>query len=254
MRTLTIQNTNLPAASPRSALLSRQQIINLRDASFQSPENILDPGRFPQLLDAIGPRSQANRSVAQDLQQATKNWRVDERNRLIEAQKKRLPVECRDLLLRFYRTREVAFEDALKEILDCFQIEVSAQDDGNLNAFPDFIISPVAPQILAVECKSKTNGESVTLNDATDVLRKAGIHGYGQDFKVTVCQPYISPDVPRKLGNCPDLCVVNAEDLAEAFVLMKTGQLSIQAFADWISRPGQAVRESLTADNPVLAI
>ena len=87
-----------------------------------------------------------------------------------------------------------------------------------------------------------TVGDAVTFNDATDVLRKAGVNGYRDAFKVTVCQPYISPDVPRKLGNCSDLCVVNAEDLAEAFVRIRTGQVTVAAFFDWLSRPGQALR------------
>lgn len=236
-----------------SRVLTRNQIVKLREAGLLSPTDLLDPGKFPLLLDSLGPRSPANTAFAQLVQQATRTWRIDERNRLIESQRKRLPAECRDVLLRFYRSLETEFEDVLGEIFECFSIEIEGRDDNTKTSFPDFVVTPVAPQTLSIECKSKTVGEAVTFNDATDVIRKAGVNGFGSTFKVTVCQPYISPDVPRKLTNCPDLCVVNVEDLAEAFVRLKQGSLSMQAFSDWLGRPGQALREHLvTAKSPVV--
>ena len=253
MRELSPSSNSATGSGNRVRLLSRQQIFNLRSAGFFAPGDILDPGRFPELLDAMGLRNQANRDLAQRVQAETRNWRVAERNRLVENQKKRLPVECRELLLRFYRSRETAFEEALDAVFQCFAIRVEARDDGTINAFPDFIISPQPSQVLAIECKSKTVGDSVTLNDASEVLRKATLNGYGSAFKITVCQPYVSPDVPRKLSNCSELCVVNAEDLAEAFVRMKCGKLDLQDFLDWISRPGQAIRENLASALPTLA-
>lgn len=244
-------SSNIPSAGNRAKLLSRQQIISLRTRGFYSPSELLDPGRFPQLLDAMGPRNQTNRALAEQVQVATRDWRVAERNRLVENQKRRLPVECRDLLLKFYRARETEFEEALSEVFGCFGITIDARDDGSINAFPDFIISPQPPQVLAIECKSKTVGDSVTLNDASEVLRKASLNGYSTAFKITVCQPYVSPDVPRKINNCSELCVVNAEDLAEAFVRLKTGKLDLEALVDWMSRPGQALRENLISINSV---
>ena len=252
MRTLSGQGSNAGNTGARQTLLSRQQIILLREASFQAPSDILDSGRFPELLTALGPRSAVNRQLAQDLQHATRNWRVEERGRLIENQKKRLPVECRNVLLRYYRAKEIEFEEVLEEVLSCFGINVDARDDGTISSFPDFIIKPIPPPVFAIECKSKTVGDVVTFNDATDVIRKAGVNGYSEAFKVTVCQPYISPDVPRKLGNCSDLCVVNAEDLAEAFVRIRTGELTKLGFFDWLSRPGQALRGNLSSSRPTL--
>lgn len=225
-------------------VLARGEIMLLRQAGMVSPSDLLDPGKFPQLLNAFGPRSNASLASAQSVQQATRTWRLEERDRLIESQRRRLPPECRDVLLRFYRARETEFERVLEEVWNCFGIVVEAKDDGTLTSFPDFIVSPMSQQ-LAVECKSKTVGEAVTFNDATDVIRKAGVNGYNSAFKVTVCQPYISPDVPRKLTNCSDLCVVNADDIAEAFVRLKCGKITQQDFADWIGRPGQALRENL---------
>ena len=252
MRALSGQGSNTGTTGARVTLLSRQQIILLREASFQAPSDILDSGRFPELLTALGPRSEANRQLAQDLQHATRNWRVEERSRLIESQKRRLPAECRILLLRYYRAREIEFEEVLEEIFSCFGMAVDARDDGTISSFPDFIIMPTPPPILAIECKSKTVGDAVTFNDATDIIRKAGVNGYKEALKVTICQPYISPDVPRKLGHCSDLCVVNAEDLAEAFVRIRTGDLTTPSFFDWLSRPGQALRANLLSPRPTL--
>jgi len=246
MRSLCAGGANMPAQRNRASLLTRKQIMDLRSRGMVSPSNILDTGRFPELLDGVGPRTPANTQVAQAVQHATRTWRNEERNRLVESQTKRLPVECRDILLRFYRERETACEHVLEEVFECFDINVSAKDDGSLPAFPDFILDFMNPKDFALECKSKTVGDSVTLNDATEVIRKAGVNGYNLSFKVTVCQPYVSPEVPRALVNCPDLCVVNAEDLAEAFVRLKTGKLDKQGFADWLGRPGQALREHLS--------
>ena len=159
-----------------------------------------------------------------------------------------MPEECRDLLTRFYRAREKEFEDAVEEIFICFDIAVDAKDDGSVSSFPDFVTAALPPQNLALECKSKTVGEAVTFNDATDVIRKAGVNGYKDSFKVTICQPYISPDVPRKLASCDDLSVVNAEDFAEAFVRLKIGKITKQDLADWLTTPGQALKENLSSN------
>ncbi len=236
MRSLTLEGV---------PVLTRNEIILLREAGMLSPTDLLDPGKYPKLLDAFGPRSNTSMASAQNVQQATRTWRLEERDRLIESQRKRLPAECRDVLLRFYLTRESEFEGVLEEIFQCFGISIDARDQPGTTSFPDFVVSPLGKQ-LAIECKSKVVGEAVTFNDATDVIRKAGVNGYGAAFKVTVCQPYISPDVPRKLANCTDLCVVNADDIAEAFVQLKVGRITQQDFTDWISRPGQASREHLT--------
>ena len=51
-----------------TALLTRPQILKLRNAGFLSPEQILDPGKFPQLIHAFGAPSAATSQSAQDLQ------------------------------------------------------------------------------------------------------------------------------------------------------------------------------------------
>lgn len=243
MRTLT--DGGVPA-------VSRNEIMLLREANFLSPEHILDPGRFPQLLDVFGARSNTARTNAQTLQQSVRTWRLEERARLIESQRKRLPPECRDLLLRFHRAREIEFEDVLAEAFQCFAMNIEARDDRTTTSFPDFILRTAAGDLTALECKSKTVGDSVTFNDATEVIRKASVNGFSGAFKVTVCQPYISPDVPRKLSNCDELCVVNAEDLAEAFVRLRNGKITQASFDDWLRRPGQALKEHLVSATPQL--
>lgn len=228
-------------------LLNRPQIMNLRAADFLSPEHLLDTGRFPALMATFGRPSTQITTLAQSLQAAVRGWKLEERQRLMESQKKRLPAECKDLILRFYRSREKEFEICIEEALNCLGITIDAKDDGSLPAFPDFVTSALPSRRISIECKSKTSGSSVTFNDATEVLRKASVNGLDDSFKVTVCQPFISPEVPRNLARCSELCVVNAEDLAEGLVRLKTGMISLEAFSDWLQRPGQAIRDMLPA-------
>jgi len=236
-----------------SNLLNRAQIMAMRRAEFSSPDHILDPGRFPDLMGCFGPRTTTTTGLAQALQGAVREWRVLERNRLMESQRKRLPAECRPLLQKFYRARGVEFEDALEEVLKCLEFNVVARDDGKVPSFPDIVTDAFKLHLSAIECKSKTVGDSVTLNDATDVIRKASVNGLAHAFKITVCQPYISPDVPRHLAACSELCVVNAEDLAEAFVRYKLGKIDLHGLSDWLQRPGQALREMLPSQASIIS-
>lgn len=226
-------------------LLNRPQIMGLRNADFLSPEQLLDTGKFPALMAVFGRPSTATTALAQTLQASVRDWKLEERQRLMISQKNRLPPECKDLLLRFYQSREKDFELCLEEAFQCLGIVIDAKDDGLSQSFPDFVTSSLPGKKVSVECKSKTSNSSVTFNEATDVIRKASVNGLEDSFKITVCQPYISPEVPRNLTRCSELCVVNAEDLAEGLVRLKTGKISIEAFSDWLQRPGQAVRDML---------
>lgn len=228
-------------------ILSRKHIVSLRGAGFVSPDSILDPGRFSSLMAALGSDPASARLLAQSLQDGVRSWRTVERQRLMDSQARRLP-ECKSLILKFYRSTGVEFETNLELALECVGIKILEKDQAGKTSFPDFVTESIASRSTAIECKSKTVGDSVNFNDATDVIRKANVNGLSQSFKITVCQPYISPDVPRKLTNCTELCVVNAEDLAEALVRVKLGKISMETFADWIQRPGQALREMLPSD------
>ncbi|MCJ2041951.1 hypothetical protein MKK55_23785 [Methylobacterium sp. J-059] len=226
-------------------VLARTQMMSLRSSGFGAPDAILDTGRFPSLMATLGPPSMQTTRLAQKLQAAVRDWRVEERTRLVESQIKRLPAECKSIVQKYYRSREKEFESSLEEVSACLNIAISHKDDGAAQSFPDFIIESLPGNTVSIECKSKVVGDSVTFNDATDILRKASVNGFHQSFKVTVCQPYISPDVIRNITNCPDLCVVNAEDLAEAFVRIKIGKLTVSEFSDWLQRPGQALRDTI---------
>jgi len=226
-------------------VLNRREMMQLRLASFTAPDHVLDQGRFVSLHSALGDNPATSVALAQRLQKAVRSWRLAERERLLDGQLRRLPQECKPVLKEYYRTTGTDFERALERALDCLGIKIVAKDDGLRSSFPDLVTDALYQNKTAIECKSKTVGDSVTFNDATDVLRKAGVNGLSDAFKVTVCQPYISPDVPRKLDLCTDLCVVNAEDLAEALVRLRLGKLTREEFSSWLHRPGQALREML---------
>jgi hypothetical protein len=231
-------------------VVNRTQIMALRGAKLSSPDHLLDTGRFPQLLAALGPPSAAVTTFAQRIQQAVRSWRLSGRQRLLESQLRRLPADCRPHLQRLYRTTGRDFETALEQAFECIGVKIRARDDGSLPSFPDLVTASLPPGEVAIECKSKTVGDSVDFNDATDVIRKASVNGLGKAFKITVCQPYLSPDVPRKLAQCDELSVVNAEDLAEAIVRVKLEKLTLQSLADWLHRPGHALREMIPNPAP----
>lgn len=227
-----------------SRLLGRPEIIAISDAGLTTPDEVIDPGRKNALLQALGAISERNKGKANDLVQAVKGFKCDARIRLKDSQIKRLGA-YEQIIEDYYSSRDKAFEAQVDILWSWLGLTVAARDDGSKSAFPDFVVSLDGGSEWAVECKSKQGMGYVVLTDATEVISKASTHGYHQSFKVTICQPFLSTDVPRKICQCAELSVVNAEDLMEGAVRARLGKLSKEAFVDWLSRPGQVQREFL---------
>lgn len=227
-----------------SRLLGRREIIAIRDQGLTTPDEVIDPGRKNEVLQALGTVSERNKAKANDLVEAVRVFKGAARQRLKDSQIRRLP-ECEQIIESYYASRDKAFEDQVDILWNWLGLPVAARDDDSKSAFPDFILDLDGGKKWSVECKSKQGMGYVALTDATAVISKASTHGFHLSFKITVCQPFVSTDVPRKLAQCEELCVVNAEDLIEGAVRAKLGKISKDAFVDWLSRPGQAQREFL---------
>jgi helicase len=225
-------------------ILSRNEIVAFRNHGLTSPDMVLDGGQKNLVIQALGSVSAQGKGKANDVIAAADNFKSEARNRLKRHQIARMP-EWESLIVNTYSSSGTSFEECVEEIWNYLNFEIVDKDDDTKNSFPDFIVSAAEGAPWAVECKSKTVSNYVQFNDATDVIRKASTNGYKESFKITVCQPFVATDVPRKLGNCDELCVVNADDLLEGAIRVKANQVTQDGFADWITTPGQASREFL---------
>ena len=227
-------------------ILSRNEIVAFRNHGLTSPDMVLDGGQKNIVIQALGSVSAHGKGKANDVVLAADNFKSETRDRLKSHQIARMP-EWELLINNTYSSSGKVFEDCVEEIWNYLDFKIVDKDQDGKTSFPDFIIAPNEEYTWAVECKSKTASNYVAFDDATDVIRKASANGYKDSFKITVCQPFVSTDVPRKLGNCDELCVINADDLLEGAIRVKANQVTRDGFADWITTPGQASREFLVA-------
>ncbi len=228
-------------------LLTRPQIVALGEANLIRPDDFMDRGRTSEVISALRPEVGSNASqLARDIRENVEQYRVLRSDRTKQSQIRRLQSECHVIVERYYAANGTVFEDVLDEVLKCANIGPNERDGPGKTSFPDFVINIPDFGPLVIECKSTNGSNSVSFNDATDVIRKAGVHGYEDAFKVTVCKPYLSPDVGRKLGRCRKLAVVNAEDMAEVLVRLVNNKGSTLDFSDWCSQSGFITAETFS--------
>jgi hypothetical protein len=175
----------------------------------------------------------------------TRAWHDTVRNRYLAQQLRRLDEADRPLLQNFYGSREKQFESAFQALLERVGIRYTLFDaDLKVGAFDYLLHFDDRPDVI-VECKTKQGNNLVDLNAARVVLGSSGQYGHRDTFCVTLCQPGIDPNVPEKLQAVVRLCVVETHDLAEAFTRLMRQSMSMQAFHDWLTQPGQAKAETL---------
>lgn len=227
-------------------LVSNSTAMALFGAGFSSPESLADRGRTNALSLALRALHPSPSDYVKEIRESLAEWRQTQSEALRDRQASLVAEECKAVVHRLYRARNTDLEDCLSDIFGCLRIEVADRDGPGKNSFPDLVLNALAKHDIVIECKSKiaANGE-VSLDDASDVLRKALLNGFSQSHKVTVCQPMLSPDVVRKIDQCPELTIVNVQDLAEAFVRLHRRKLETQDIVNWLTTPGQARREEL---------
>lgn len=232
-------------------LLTRPQIVALSNSGLIRPDDLMDRGRTSDIIAALRPEVGNNAAdLAREIRENVEQYRVLKTDRIRQSQLRRLQAGCHDIAERYYAANGTEFEDVLDEILRCVEIEPDERDGPGKTSFPDFVLSIPDFGPLVIECKSTNGINSVNFNDATDVIRKAAVHGHEDAFKVTVCKPYMSPDVARKLGNCRKLSVVNAEDMAEVLVRLANNKGSPIDFGDWCSQNGFISAETFVTAVP----
>ena len=239
MRELIGQNHN--------RLLSRAMVMSLHAHNIKTLEDILDGGqrdRFHQAMNAVG-ADNLHREQIHLAAQAQRRTRTESR---LDRIRKQLP-ECGNLVGHFFASRGIVFKEYLNNCFECVGFKVRARDsDSGQPRFPDFVISlddEDEGKEIVVECKSKDGYEEVDLTSATDVGGKAATHGLNHNPMITICQPYVSTNVPRQLKTASNLAVVNGEDLALALAALKLEKITLQRFKNWITTPEQPTIDDL---------
>lgn len=234
--------------------LSRRQIISLHKNGLSRPHLLMDGS--PQ-YDAIRQTALPivnginYPNLARD---AAKNWKVDQRRhyRTRHAAKARR-YGCDDHIAAIYDKKGKELEVAISAMLQDIHIACSLLDDGTKQAWPDLMLEFTVsgmPTDAVAEVKSKEKETSlVPLNDAIEVLAASELAGMPSHPCITVCSPGVEPSVPTSISGCRRLSVVEIVDLAEAYLRVKDGNLTIDALYNWLTTPGIALTEDLPFNN-----
>jgi hypothetical protein len=224
-------------------LIARSLAMQLRQAGLRTLESLLDQGRTNTLLEILGHKEIGRQRIAR-IRQAANQARLERTESHKDRIVARLP-DCSALIAAYFSASGTTFEDRLNDCFFCLELNVLRRDDGAVPRFPDFVVEIDTGTTIVIECKSNLNGKGVNLGDATDVGSKATAHGLDACHKVTVCQPYVSSDVPRLIESASNLSVVNSEDMAAAMAYLKAGTISKERFVTWLLAPGQPRGEEL---------
>ena len=232
-------------AADGHALIHRSLAMELRRRDMRRLEDLLDRGRTHLFLQVLG-NSQGGQRLMGRIRQAAERARLERTSMHRARILKRLP-DCEELVTAYFEARGKAFEDVLDECFRCLNVRVIERDDGNRRKshFPDFVIELECGNVIVIECKSSQNGEDIKLSAATDVGGKAALHGLAKHHLVTICQKYVSTDVPRLIEVETNLSVINAEDMALAMAYLKSGAIGPARFVTWLTTPGQPRVEEL---------
>ena len=228
-------------------LIPRRLAVSRREGGLTRLEDLLDRGRTDLLVRVMG-RSQEVRTQIERIRQATERARLERTQRNRARIERRLP-DCKPLVARFFQTREKEFEKSVEDCFRCLDIQVIGRDndDQNKPRYPDFVVQLESGDTIVIECKSSQNGRDIGLKAATDVGGKAALHALATNHLVTICQKYVSTDVPRKIEAQANLSVINAEDLGLAMTYVKSKSISMDRFLNWLTTPGQPRVEELFA-------
>ncbi len=226
-------------------LCRRPEVVACWNRGLRTVEQVMDAGRTTHLMEAL--------KAADSSPHRWKTIRtgiVDYRSARTERRKTghalRLERGYGNPVAAFCDKRGIEFEKVLEGCFRTLGIKVLGRDgpDQRGRSYPDFVIE-LAGRKVVVECKSCEGTMDIPLREASEVFRKAAIHHLEAEPLVTVCQPYVATDVPRKIESSGRLTVVNAEDLAEALVRLHAGRLNEARFLNWLTTPGQARSEEL---------
>ena len=232
-------------AADGQSLIHRSLAMELRRRDMRRLEDLLDRGRTNLFLQALGNNQRGQRLMG-PIRQAAGRARLERTSMHRARILKRMP-DCEELVTAYFEASGKAFEDVLDDCFRCLNVRVIERDDGSRKKshFPDFVIELERDIVIIIECKSSQNGEDIKLKAATDVGGKAALHGLTKHHLVTICQKYVSTDVPRLIEVKTNLSVINAEDMALAMAYLKSNAIGPERFVTWLTTPGQPRVEEL---------
>jgi hypothetical protein len=233
-------------------LVSRREALAVHRAGFGFYQSIRFRNNWSDVVSALReagvPDAQSRAKLIQEL---AENWHLSLHDKAHKRQERRIGSDNAALLKLYYESRGSAFEKALESLLGLASVRFTRFDTASRQGAFDYLIHIDGRPDLPLECKSKQENGLVGLNEATDVLRATELHGFAGSNCVTLCQPAVDPNVSAALRGCVRLCVVEAHDVAEVLVQIRSKVASPQDLYDWLSQPGQAQPETFSATAPV---
>ncbi|EEB72702.1 ATP-dependent DNA helicase 1, putative [Ruegeria sp. R11] len=234
--------------------LTRKQIVNIHQHGLARPHLLMDGSQeYDALREAALPRVGGVR-YSNLVRDAARNWKVDQRRHFRgRHERKAVRYGCEGLVTDLYEAKGKALETALIAAFADIGIKCSLLDDGTKPAWPDlkieFSANGIASDVVA-EVKTKERETAlVPLNDAIEVIGAAAIAGLGGTPVTTICSPGVEPSVPTAISGCNHLSIIEVVDLAEAYLRIKDGNLTISDLHNWITTPGIALTEDLPFNN-----
>ncbi|AZZ92555.1 DEAD/DEAH box helicase [Hahella sp. KA22] len=228
--------------------LTREEILKLRKTNMISPESLVlgteeaDKARCAA-FSRIKPSPKAKSNWLRD---RCRSWKSDQRAKASERHQRRAK-GCSEVQLieNFYLYRGTSFEEVYESILTHLGICFEKLDNGNRVGAPDYLITFENSPPIVMELKSKEGDKLVGYNDATEVLSASEIHGYKDNFCVTLCHPGVDPSVPMNITSCGRLCVVESHDFGEALLRYCKKSIRQEQLWNWLASPGQALSDDL---------
>lgn len=225
--------------------LSRAQILSLRSAGFSRPIDLMsgEANATAQRTQALG----ANQRTSNAVRNAARTWKIEDRSYCkVRHLRRAARFNAENIISDIYDRRGDEFEAAFEAALNLVAIPFQKLDGPGRSGYPDYSVTIDDSASLVFELKTKmADTDTVSLNEATDVLRASELIGMRGNNCVSLCNPAVEPSVPGLIESCGRLCVVEACDFAEALLRVREGTLSRADFHNWLSTPGVALREDL---------
>ncbi|GEM18525.1 DEAD/DEAH box helicase [Gluconobacter oxydans] len=234
--------------------LTRMQIVSIHQKGISRPHLLMDGSVEMDALRQEALPKVGRVSYANQVRDAARNWKVDQRRHFRRRHEKKAVMHgVENIISDLYDMKGKRLETAVINAFQDLGINCSVLDDGTKPAWPDlkieFAASGMASDIVA-EVKSKERETAlVPLNDAIEVVSAAAIAGLSGTPVTTICSPGAEPSVPTAISGCNHLSVVELVDLAEAYLRIKDGNLTIADLHNWLTTPGIALTEDLPFNN-----
>lgn len=228
--------------------LNRDEILSIFNSGYAKPEMLMlgtqeaDEVR-QKVFDKAKPSPIAKSNWLRD---SVREWKKSIRKSYL-ARHQRRAKNCPavGLIKEYYENLGTHFENSFEAVLSFLSIDYIKLDNTGSIGAPDYLINFQNSPSVIFELKSKQNDKLVNYNEATEVLAASEIHGYRDNFCVTLCHPGVDPSVPLAIADCARLSVVESGDLGEALIRVCEGKLTQSQLWQWLTTPGQAMAGDL---------